>query len=191
MEKTVMNEENATEKSAESATQSETAKDAKSDKADKKKLKKMENELLELRNALEAQKEAYQAEEDKYLRMMAEYDNFRKRSAKEKEGVYADAYADCISALLPILDNLERASKSDNLEAVKKGLEMTVKAFSDALDKMGVTEVATETFDPNLHNAVMHVEDETYGDGQIIEVFQKGYVKGDKVIRYAMVSVAN
>ena len=191
MEKTVMNEENATEKSAESATQSETAKDAKSDKADKKKLKKMENELLELRSALEAQKEAYQAEEDKYLRMMAEYDNFRKRSAKEKEGVYADAYADCISALLPILDNLERASKSDNLEAVKKGLEMTVKAFSDALDKMGVTEVATETFDPNLHNAVMHVEDETYGDGQIVEVFQKGYVKGDKVIRYAMVSVAN
>ncbi len=191
MEKTVMNEENATEKSAESATRSETEKDAKSDKADKKKLKKMENELLELRNALEAQKEAYQAEEDKYLRMMAEYDNFRKRSAKEKEGVYADAYADCISALLPILDNLERASKSDNLEAVKKGLEMTVKAFSDALDKMGVTEVATETFDPNLHNAVMHVEDETYGDGQIVEVFQKGYVKGDKVIRYAMVSVAN
>ena len=191
MEKTVMNEENATEKSAESATRSETAKDAKSNKAVKKKLKKMENELLELRNALEAQKEAYQAEEDKYLRMMAEYDNFRKRSAKEKECVYADAYADCISALLPILDNLERASKSDNLEAVKKGLEMTVKAFSDALDKMGVTEVTTETFDPNLHNAVMHVEDETYGDGQIVEVFQKGYVKGDKVIRYAMVSVAN
>ena len=191
MEKTVMNEENAAEKSAESATRSEAAKDAKSDKADKKTLKKMENELLELRKQLEAQKEAYQAEEDKYLRMMAEYDNFRKRSAKEKEGVYADAYADCISSLLPILDNLERASKSDNLDAVKKGLEMTAKAFSDALDKMGVTEVATETFDPNLHNAVMHVEDETYGDGQIVEVFQKGYVKGDKVIRYAMVSVAN
>lgn len=191
MEKTVMNDENAVEEEVGAATEQDASKGAKCDKTDKKKLKKAETELAELRKALEAQKEAYQAEEDKYLRMMAEYDNFRKRSAKEKESIYADAYADCISALLPILDNLERASKSDNLDAVKKGLEMTAKAFSDALDKMGVAEVATETFDPNLHNAVMHVEDEAYGEGQIVEVFQKGYCKGDKVIRYAMVSVAN
>lgn len=167
------------------------ATDAKGDKADKKKIKKLEAEVAELKKQLEARDEAYQAEEDKYLRMMAEYDNFRKRSAKEKEGVYADAYSDCIANILPILDNLERASKSDNLEAVKKGLEMTAKAFDDALTKMGVTEIETKTFDPNLHNAVMHIEDEGLGESEIVEVFQKGYTKGDKVIRYAMVKVAN
>ncbi len=160
-------------------------------KAEKKKQKKLESELASLQKQLSAAEEARAASEDKYLRMMAEYDNFRKRSAKEREGVYADAYADCIANLLPILDNLERAGGSDNFEAVKKGLEMTAKAFSDALDKMGVAEVETKIFDPNLHNAVMHVEDEAYGEGEIVEVFQKGYVKGDKVIRYAMVKVAN
>lgn len=188
MEKTAMNEENAVEYEAAQETVAESEKNA---KADKKKAKKADAEIAELKKALEQANETLRAEEDKYLRMMAEYDNFRKRSAKEKEGVYADAYADCISSLLPILDNLERASKSDNFEAVKKGLEMTTKAFSDALEKMGVTEIPTEAFDPNLHNAVMHVEDEQYADGAIVEVFQKGYAKGDKVIRYAMVSVAN
>ena len=160
-------------------------------KADKKKIKKLEAEIAELQKELEGEREAHRECEDKYLRMMAEYDNFRKRSAKEKEGVYTDAYSDCIANLLPILDNLERAGGSDNLEAVKKGLEMTAKAFADALEKMGVSEVETKTFDPNLHNAVMHVEDETLGESEIVEVFQKGYCKGDKVIRYAMVKVAN
>ncbi|MBR3893608.1 MAG: nucleotide exchange factor GrpE [Clostridia bacterium] len=168
-----------------------TAAEAKTEKADKKKMKKLEAEIAELKKQLDAKDEAYRAEEDKYLRMMAEYDNFRKRSAKEKEGVYADAYSDCIANMLPILDNLERASKSDNLEGVKKGLELTAKAFDDALSKMGVTEIETKTFDPNFHNAVMHVEDESLGESEIVEVFQKGYVKGDKVIRYAMVKVAN
>ena len=160
-------------------------------KADKKKMKKLEAEIAELQKQVEEKDAAMKECEDKYLRMMAEYDNFRKRSAKEKEGVYADAYADCIANLLPILDNLERAGCSDNFEAVKKGLEMTAKAFADALEKMGVTEVETKVFDPNLHNAVMHVEDESLGDSEIVEVFQKGYAKGDKVIRYAMVKVAN
>ena len=180
-------------KSMEEETVAEETKTAKSSdcKTDKKKLKKLEAELAEAQKQLEAKDAAMKECEDKYLRMMAEYDNFRKRSAKEKEGVYADAYADCIANLLPILDNLERASGSDNLEAVKKGLEMTAKAFADALDKMGVTEVETKTFDPNLHNAVMHVEDESFGESEIVEVFQKGYCKGDKVIRYAMVKVAN
>ena len=161
------------------------------EKTEKKKTKKPETELRELKKQLEAAKEEAEAANDKYLRMMAEYDNFRKRSAKEKEGVYADAYADCIGNILPILDNLSRAAGSENFEAVKKGLEMTEKAFSDALGKMGITEIETETFDPNLHNAVMHVEDETRKDGEIVEVFQKGYRKGDKIIRYAMVKVAN
>ena len=160
-------------------------------KTEKKKAKKADAELAALRKQVtEAQEKAKECE-DRYLRMMAEYDNFRKRTAKEKEGVYADAYADCIANLLPILDNLERAGKSENFEAVKKGLEMTAKAFEDALSKMGVTEIETTTFDPNLHNAVMHVEDEARGESEIVEVFQKGYVKGDKVIRYAMVTVAN
>ena len=167
------------------------ANDAKAEKAEKKKSKKLEAELAEANKKLEAAEAATKACEDKYLRMMAEYDNFRKRSAKEKEGVYADAYADCIANILPILDNLERASHSDNLEAVKKGLELTAKAFDDALSKMGITEIETKTFDPTLHNAVMHVEDESLGESEIVEVFQKGYVKGDKVIRYAMVKVAN
>lgn len=160
-------------------------------KAEKKKQKKLEAELLAREKELEAKTEALTACEDKYMRMMAEYDNFRKRSAKEKEAVYADAYSDCIANLLPILDNLERASGSDNFEAVKKGLELTAKAFGEALEKMGVSEVETKTFDPNLHNAVMHVEDEAYGESEIIEVYQKGYAKGDRVIRYAMVKVAN
>jgi molecular chaperone GrpE len=169
----------------------ETVSDAKADKADKKKAKKAEAEIAAMQKKLDEAIEAQKACEDKYLRMMAEYDNFRKRSAKEKEGVYADAYADCIANILPILDNLDRASKSDNLEAVKKGLELTEKAFEDAMNKMGVSEIETATFDPNLHNAVMHVEDETLGEGEIVEVFQKGYIKGEKVIRYAMVKVAN
>ena len=160
-------------------------------KADKKKTKKPETEIAELTKKLEAKTAECEECNDRYMRMMAEYDNFRKRSAKEKEGVWADAYSDCIAHLLPILDNLERASKSDNVEAVTKGLEMTVKAFDEAMQKMGVSEIECKTFDPNLHNAVMHVEDEQYGDGEIVEVFQKGYCKGDKVIRYAMVKVAN
>ena len=180
-------------KSMEEEIVAEEPKAAKSSdcKADKKKLKQVEAELADLRKQLEDSEEAAKAAEDKYMRMMAEYDNFRKRSAKEKEGVWADAYSDCIAHLLPILDNLERASKSDNVEAVTKGLEMTVKAFDDAMEKMGVKEIECKTFDPNLHNAVMHVEDEQYRDGEIVEVFQKGYCKGDKVIRYAMVKVAN
>ena len=167
------------------------AAEEKVEKTEKKKTKKCDAELTAARRELEAQKEKNRECEDRYLRMMAEYDNFRKRSAKEKEGVYADAYADCIANLLPILDNLERAQKSDNLDGVKKGLEMTVKAFEDALSKMGISEIETKNFDPNLHNAVMHVEDESRGESEIVEVFQKGYAKGDKVIRYAMVTVAN
>lgn len=174
------------------AEEKSTAKAAPAEaKADKKKIKKLEAQVAELEKQLAEKEEEAKACEDKYLRMMAEYDNFRKRSAKEKEGVYADAYADCIANILPILDNLDRASHSENFEAVKKGLEMTEKAFEDAMSKMGVTEVETKVFDPNLHNAVMHVEDEAFGESEIVEVFQKGYVKGDKVIRYAMVKVAN
>lgn len=147
----------------------------------------------ELMSCLKEKIEECAALNDKYLRMAAEYENFRKRSAKERENVYAEACADCISALLPILDNLERAAqyKNDDPTTVAKGLEMTLKSFYDTLAKLGVTEIPAETFDPNVHNAVMHIEDDEHGESEIVEVLQKGFIKGDKVIRYAMVKVAN
>ena len=183
-----------TKKTVAEEVEAETEKESKATeatKAEKKKQKKAESELAALQKQLEKTKAELDDCNDRYLRMMAEYDNFRKRSAKEKDGIYADAFADCVGNMLPILDNLERASKSDNLEGVKKGLDLTAKAFEDALNKMGITEIETKTFDPNLHNAVMHIEDDSFGESEIVEVFQKGYCKGDKVIRYAMVKVAN
>ena len=131
--------------------------------------------------------------DDKYLRMAAEYDNFRRRSREEKAAVYADALSDTVGELLPIIDNLERAAMYDDGEKVKEGLMMTAKSVSAVLEKLGIETVgaAGETFDPNLHNAVFHVEDESLGEGEIVEVFQKGYKKGNKIIRFAMVKTAN
>ena len=140
--------------------------------------------------ALEAE---LKEKDDKYLRMAAEYDNFRRRSREEKAAVYADALADTVNELLPIIDNLERAALYDDGEKVKEGLMMTAKSVSAALEKLGVETMGAvgETFDPNLHNAVFHVEDENFGEGEIVEVFQKGYKKGNKIIRFAMVKTAN
>lgn len=146
------------------------------------------NSLNEIIKGLEAEKAETN---DKYLRVLAEYDNFRKRTQKEREALYQDAYIDAISALLPIVDNVEMALKFTVDENDKKGIEMIVSSVHQTLEKMGVSEVETKTFDPNLHNAVMHVDDESLGEGEIVEVFQKGYVRGDRVIRYAMVKVAN
>ena len=128
---------------------------------------------------------------DKYLRTLAEYDNFRKRSQKEKEAAYAEAYVDAVKGILPVVDNVERALEFAADENDKKGIELIVSAIHATLEKMGVKEIETKTFDPNLHNAVMHVDDETLGEGEIVEVFQKGYILGERVIRYAMVKVAN
>ena len=140
--------------------------------------------------ALEAE---LKEKDDKYLRMAAEYDNFRRRSREEKAAVYADALSDTVGELLPIIDNLERAAMYDDGEKVKEGLMMTAKSVSAVLEKLGIETVgaAGETFDPNLHNAVFHVEDESYSDGEIVAVFQKGYKKGNKIIRFAMVKTAN
>ncbi len=131
---------------------------------------------------------------DKYLRMLAEYDNFRRRSAKEREGVWANAVSDTIKELLPIADNLERAQAAEgDADTIRRGLEMTLGAMSDMLKKLGVEAfgAAGEDFDPAIHNAVMHVEDESLGENKIAEVFQRGYRIGDKVVRFAMVKVAN
>jgi len=145
----------------------------------------------------EANKRAYDAEKkcaetnDKYLRIMAEYDNFRKRTVKERDGIYSEAYSDAVKQLLPVIDNIERSVTFVSDEETKKGLDMIITQMNEALNKMGVTVIETKEFDPNVHNAVMHVDDEAYGEGEIVEVFQKGYKYKDKIIRYAMVKVAN
>ena len=139
-----------------------------------------------------AELEAKNAElSDKYLRLMAEYDNFRKRTAKERDGIYAEAYIDAIKQLLPMLDNMERAQAYMQGDGVSEGVNMIITSIRAAFEKMGVTEIETKAFDPNVHNAVMHVDDESLGEGEIVEVFQKGYMLKEKVIRYAMVKVAN
>ena len=131
---------------------------------------------------------------DKYLRLAAEYDNFRKRTAKEKEAIWNDAKADAALAFLPVYDNLERALKQETAdEAYKKGVEMTMNQLKTVLEKLGITEIEAlgQPFDPTLHNAVMHIEDENFGENTVAEVFQAGFRLGDKVVRFAMVKVAN
>ena len=138
--------------------------------------------------------EKYSEEHDSYLRLAADYDNFRKRNAKEKETLYAAGKADAVEKLLPVYDNLERALNQTTAdEAYKKGVEMTMTQLVGILNGLGVEifgEIG-ETFDPNIHNAVMHTEDEAFGENTISMVFQKGFKIGDKVVRFAMVQVAN
>ena len=131
---------------------------------------------------------------DKFLRLAAEYENFRRRSQKEKEALYGDIRADTVTKFLPVYDNLERALNTGTEdEAYRKGVEMIMNQFCTTLEKLGVTpiECLGEKFDPTLHNAVMHVDDEEKGENEIVEVFQKGFRLGEKVIRFAMVKVAN
>ena len=143
---------------------------------------------------LESLKDQVAQQEDKYLRLAAEYDNYRRRTAKEKDSIWNDAKADAAVAFLPVYDNLERALKQETAdEAFKKGVEMTMTQLKTVLEKLGITEIPAlgQTFDPNLHNAVMHVEDENFGVNTVCDVFQAGFQLGDKVIRFAMVKVAN
>ena len=131
---------------------------------------------------------------DKYLRLCAEYDNFRKRTQKEKDAIYADVRANTLTSFLPVYDNLVRAlNQPTEDEAYKKGVEMIMAQFKATMEKLGVTEMDClgQKFDPAFHNAVMHVEDETKGENEIVEVFQQGFMLGDKVVRFAMVKVAN
>ena len=131
---------------------------------------------------------------DKYLRLAAEYDNYRKRTAREKDAAWSEAKAQTVAAFLPVYDNLERALKQPTAdEAYRKGVEMTMKGLQDALAGLGVEVIPAlgETFDPNRHNAVMHADDPEAGENTIVEVFQQGFLCGEKVIRFAMVKVAN
>lgn len=143
----------------------------------------------------EAKKTARELEElgDKYLHVVAEYDNYRRRAQEERKSVYADAYADALKEILPIADNIERAATYTDGEKVLEGVQMVLKQVGTTLEKLGVEAFGEEgeTFDPNIHNAVMHEENPDVGENVITAVFQKGYKKGDRIIRFAMVRVAN
>ena len=148
-------------------------------------IRNLKEENKKLSNELETLK-------DRLLRLTAEYDNYRKRTAKEKEGIYTDACTDVLKEMLPVADNLERALAVDgNVDDLKKGVEMTIKGFLNSLDKLGVEEIdTTNGFDPNLHQAISVVEDENLNSNDVAQVYQKGYKRGEKVIRYSMVTVA-
>ena len=158
-----------------------------------KEAKKLRSELAALKNQLEEAKKAADEANDKYLRLAAEYDNFRKRSQKEREGIYSDAAADSVKELLPLIDNLQRATQYTNPEKVAEGVGMILNSLPDVLGKLKIESFGEkgEQFDPNIHNAVMHTEDTSYGENEVVEVLQQGYRLGDKIIRYAMVKVAN
>ena len=162
-------------------------------KKDKKKSKKSDAEIAELKEMVLAKEKEIAELNDKYLRLYAEYDNFRRRSAKEKEATYFDAKSDTVKNILPILDNMERACAFTEADKILEGVNLILKSFNENLAKMDVKEIEAlgKTFDPTVHYAVMHVDDESYGESEVIEVLQKGYICGDKVIRYAMVKVAN
>ena len=158
-------------------------KEKKSKKAEEKPAEEVQAEVVEIKVA-----------DDKYLRLLAEYDNFRKRSQKEKDSLYENVKADTVAKFLPVYDNLVRAiNQPTGDEACRKGVEMIMNQFVSTLEKLGVTKIDSlgQSFDPELHNAVMHVDDETKGENEIVEVFQEGFRLGEKVIRFAMVKVAN
>ena len=140
-----------------------------------------------------------QKEAEEYLNMlkrtMADFDNYRKRTAKEKEGLFDDGYADAVKNLLPVLDNLERAEQNSSQQegSLYEGVKMVLKIFRDLLEKSGVKEIEAEgiKFDPDYHNAILHVEDDSVGENIIVEVFQRGFIYKGKVIRHSLVKVAN
>ena len=159
-------------------------------KEEKKSSKKAEGKAEPKPDAAEELKGA----NDRYLRLLAEYDNYRKRSQKERDSLYADIKSDTVAKFLPVYDNLVRAlAQSTEDEAYRRGVEMIMTQFNTTLEKLGATRIESlgQKFDPSLHNAVMHVEDEEKGENEIVEVFQEGFMMGEKVIRFAMVKVAN
>ena len=187
------------EAAAAEETAAETAEDAaKAEKAKKESKKKKEKTYTLTREQMEAAELAAKqlaSVTDQYTRLAAEYDNYRKRTAKEKETIYQDAKTDTVKAFLAVYDNLERAVKAggDDDSPHKKGLEMIFQQYKDVLTKMGVTEMEAlgQPFDPNRHNAVMHIDSDELGENVVSEVFQAGFMLDDKVVRYAIVQVAN
>ena len=186
-------EPEATAEAAE--VQEETAEADKGRKEKKADARKLKAELEELKKALEEEKQKAAEANDKYLRVCAEYDNFRKRTQKEKETAYGEAVADTVKGLLPVIDNLQYASKYGNADPEKfaEGVKLILDKLPETLEKMHIKPVGApgETFDPTYHNAVMHEDNEEYGENEIMDVLQSGYLYEDRVIRYAMVKVAN
>ncbi len=179
-------------KTDEIRNENESAEEVKETKAPEEEIPApSETELLKAE--IEKLKGEIKEKDDRFLRMAAEYDNFRRRSREEKEATYDNAVADTVAELLPVFDNLERATQYDDGEKVKEGVVMVLKSADESLKKIGVSAfgAAGDTFDPKLHHAVMHTDDEEHGEGEIVEVFRKGYKKGDKIIRFAMVKSAN
>lgn len=172
-------QEETKEKEAEAQAEEQPEETASSPESEK--LKELEKELA-------AAKEAH-------IRTLAEYDNYRKRSTREKEAAYGDSKASCLAELLPVLDNFDRAlgTTDSDFESFKKGMDMIYTSFLDILTKLGVEAFGEkgDSFDPNIHNGVMHVDDEELGENTIAEVFSKGYKLGDRILRHAMVKVAN
>lgn len=168
-------------------------KETKKENEEKKENKK--DEKLEQKESKEmVPKEDYDALDDHFKRILAEFENFKKRSKKERESLYNSILSDVVESILPILDNLENAAKAETKdENYKQGIELVLKQFNDVLKSKGIEEIEAEgeTFDPELHEAVRSVQDETKGEKEIVEVYRKGYKIGNKVIRHAMVSVAN
>lgn len=191
-EKNVSTPETEEVKAEEVAAAAEQAEE----KTEKKKKKSKDKEEIEaLKAALAAKEEELANQKQTYLRVLAEYDNFRKRSANEKTMVYGNAVSDTVGAILPIADNIDRAlaQKNADAESMYKGVEMIANQIAASFEKLGITVIGEvgEEFNPELHNAVSHIDSDDFGDNVISVVLQKGYKLGDKVVRYAMVQVAN
>ena len=186
-------EEKAQAASAAEQTE-EAAQQTEAEAAKQSEEKKPEEAKQQEASEFEKAQQALAQEHDSYLRLAAEYDNYRKRSQKEKDNLYTEIRSETVEKFLPVYDNLERALAQETQDtAFKKGVEMTLTELVKILDALGVKPFgeAGETFDPQRHNAVMHIEDESLGENVIAEVFQTGFAHGDKVIRFAMVKVAN
>ena len=185
------------EKTAAEQQAAEAAAEAEAHTAETSETEAAENtELDKCRAELEACNAALAAEKDKYLRMAAEYDNYRRRTAKEREAAYSDAYADALMQIIPVIDNLERAAgygAAGDAKQLSDGVNMILTQFTAVLEKMGIEAFGEkgEAFDPNIHNAIMHEEDPEQEESILGEVFQRGYRRGDKIIRCAMVKVIN
>ncbi len=163
-------------------------------KAERNEAKKNDSKEEKNKNKEVVPKQDYDELDDRYKRILAEFENFKKRSAKEREGLYNSILSDVIEAILPVVDNLENAAKVETKdESYKQGVELVLKQFKDVLTSKGIEEIKAvgETFDPSLHEAVSSVQDDTKGEKEIVQEYRKGYKIGNRVIRHSMVVVAN
>lgn len=196
-EEMIPDEESVKEETVEQAAEeTEEKTSGKETRAEKKQAKKLEAALQESEKELEKTKTELAESNDRYMRMLAEYDNYRKRTQKEKDTIYADAYSDALVQILPIIDNLELAAKQSadaDAAAILGGVEMVLKLAEENLGKLNISAFGEvgDAFDPNRHTAVFHIEDESLGENVIAEVLQKGYERDGRIIRYAVVKVAN